>query len=127
MRGYHYSRVGKRRLSQQVYESQMRRTGRHYDSLAIAMRPFGGTRQLMYQGELLFPLIKEADMYGVTFYDIGQAEDVITDHNIFADWGLGIRWFSPIGPLRFEWGFPLNRDPLYHEPVVFEFSIGTPF
>lgn len=127
LRGYHYSRVGKRRLSQQVYESQMRRTGRHYDSLAIAMRPFGGTRQLMYQGELLFPLIKEADMYGVTFYDIGQAEDVITDHNIFADWGLGIRWFSPIGPLRFEWGFPLNRDPLYHEPVVFEFSIGTPF
>ena len=25
--------------------------------------------------------------------------------------GFGIRWFSPIGPLRFEWGFPFARKP----------------
>lgn len=88
---------------------------------------FGGTQQLMYQGELLFPLINEASMYGVAFYDVGQAEDVVTDNRFFSDVGFGIRWFSPIGPLRFEWGFPLNRDVDYHESVVFEFSIGTPF
>ena len=80
----------------------------------------------MYQGELLFPLIREAQMYGVAFYDAGQAEDVVSDSRVFADTGFGIRWFSPIGPLRFEWGFPLNRE-YSHEAVVFEFSIGTPF
>ncbi|HEV8322408.1 MAG TPA: BamA/TamA family outer membrane protein, partial [Myxococcota bacterium] len=42
--------------------------------------------------------------------------------------GFGIRWFSPIGPLRFEWGFPLKRDPLRSERrTEFEFTIGNFF
>ena len=40
--------------------------------------------------------------------------------------GAGIRWRSPIGPLRFEWGFPLR--PLDGErKQVFDFSIGSFF
>jgi outer membrane protein insertion porin family len=37
-----------------------------------------------------------------------------------------VRWFSPIGPLRFEWGFPINP----HEDerkAVFDFTIGSAF
>jgi arginine/lysine/ornithine decarboxylase len=41
--------------------------------------------------------------------------------------GFGFRWFSPIGPLRFEWGFPLRTLDAAPDPVVFEFSIGSPF
>jgi outer membrane protein insertion porin family len=41
-------------------------------------------------------------------------------------WGFGIRWFSPLGPLRFEWGFPFKRLP-YEESSVFEFTIGNFF
>ena len=40
--------------------------------------------------------------------------------------GFGIRWFSPLGPLRFEWGFPLNKLA-YEESSVFEFTIGNFF
>jgi outer membrane protein insertion porin family len=40
--------------------------------------------------------------------------------------GWGFRWFSPIGPLRFEWGVPLARLR-NEEPLVFEFSLGSPF
>ena len=40
--------------------------------------------------------------------------------------GFGIRWFSPLGPLRFEWGFPLKPLP-YEESSVFEFTIGNFF
>ncbi|MNL63994.1 Outer membrane protein assembly factor BamA [compost metagenome] len=64
---------------------------------------------------------------GVVFYDIGLADEIAKNENWFADVGFGIRWFSPIGPLRFEWGFPLDRDSDYNEASVFEFSIGTPF
>ena len=40
--------------------------------------------------------------------------------------GFGFRWISPIGPLRFEWGIPL--DAQYGEdPLVFEFTIGNFF
>ena len=40
--------------------------------------------------------------------------------------GFGIRWFSPLGPLRFEWGFQLNKLS-YEESSVFEFTIGNFF
>jgi outer membrane protein insertion porin family len=43
-----------------------------------------------------------------------------------ASWGFGIRWFSPLGPLRFEWGFPFNPLP-FEEHSVFEFTIGNFF
>jgi len=41
-----------------------------------------------------------------------------------ASWGLGFRWFSPIGPLRFEWGFPYNPQP-GEDSRLFEFTIGN--
>ena len=41
-------------------------------------------------------------------------------------YGFGIRWFSPLGPLRFEWGFPIAPLP-YEETSVFEFTIGNFF
>ena len=47
--------------------------------------------------------------------------------------GFGFRWQSPIGPLRFEWGFPLDRQRANtflrrgDDPVVFEFAIGNSF
>ncbi len=34
-------------------------------------------------------------------------------------YGAGLRWFSPLGPLRFEWGFPFDPLP-YEEDMVFE-------
>jgi len=40
--------------------------------------------------------------------------------------GFGFRWFSPIGPLRFEWGIPLDAQP-GEDPLVFEFTIGNFF
>ena len=36
------------------------------------------------------------------------------------DVGFGFRWFSPIGPLRFEWGIPLTRRP-EDDRILFEF------
>jgi len=125
LRGYRYGRVGRQVKSTKI-ENELKAIPGMTDIEEKSKRYYGGSQQLMYQGELLFPLIREAQMYGVAFYDVGQAEDTIIDERFFADTGFGIRWFSPIGPLRFEWGFPLNREYL-HEAVVFEFSIGTPF
>jgi outer membrane protein insertion porin family len=44
--------------------------------------------------------------------------------------GFGFRWFSPIGPLRFEWGIPLDavsNAQIREDPLVFEFTIGNFF
>ncbi len=129
LRGFRTYRVGRMVLSNKIRNDLIAKNPSMSasEATAQAMRFVGGSKQVMYQGELQFPLIKEAGIMAVGFYDIGAADDDITSSNLYSDVGFGIRWFSPIGPLRFEWGFPLNRDSTYHDPTVFEFSIGTPF
>lgn len=127
LRGFRSYRVGKQVRSQFVYDKEIAAGTSASEAEKRAYRYFGGTQQLMYQGELQFPMIKEAGIMGVMFYDIGAADNQLSSDKFYSDVGFGIRWFSPIGPLRFEWGFPLDRDPDYHENTVFEFSIGTPF
>jgi outer membrane protein insertion porin family len=46
---------------------------------------------------------------------------------MFTSVGFGFRWFSPVGPLRFEWGFPLNRRIDIDQSSLFEFTIGNFF
>lgn len=100
--------------------------------------------------EFEFPIIDKVGIRGVTFLDAGNAwnledqfckttpapqfSELVSPCFEFANsltrlrWasGAGIRWFSPLGPLRFEWGFPLNKLR-YEESSVFEFTIGNFF
>lgn len=90
------------------------------------LQPFGGEQQIFLQTELEFPLIQEAGIKGVVFFDVGEAEDEFEFDELRSDVGFGFRWFSPIGPLRFEWGFPIaKRDG--EKAVNFQFAIGSPF
>jgi len=129
LRGYRFFRVGKQVISNKIYNdaTTVAKYPNADDRRRYATRPFGGRQQLLYQMEFEFPLIAEAGIKGVTFYDAGQAEDEIADSSIYSDIGFGFRWFSPIGPLRFEWGFPLRKAESSPDSVVFEFSIGSPF
>jgi outer membrane protein insertion porin family len=90
----------------------------------------GGDTEFYANVELLIPLLKDAGLKGVLFYDIGNANDGIG--NIFkglrSSYGFGFRWFSPIGPLRLEYGIPLDpRLGIDDKGGRFEFSIGTFF
>jgi translocation and assembly module TamA len=42
-----------------------------------------------------------------TFYDAGNAFDT-RDFTFYSSVGAGLRWFSPIGPIRVDFGFPLK-------------------
>jgi outer membrane protein insertion porin family len=96
----------------------------------------GGNKQLLANLELEFPVLEKAGIRGVLFYDAGNAyatnERFFQDRQdklplgLFHSAGFGVRWFSPVGPLRFEWGIPLTKRP-EDEPVLFEFTIGNFF
>lgn len=88
----------------------------------------GGTKEAYFNFEYIFPLVKDLGLKGLVFYDTGNAWSDSQDY--FSDMrnsvGLGIRWFSPLGPLRLEWGKNLNpKDG--EGPSQFEFSIGNFF
>jgi len=84
----------------------------------------GGRSMLVLSTEVVFPLIKEAGMKGVVFFDTGNTWDGsyhIGDLRRTA--GAGIRWYSPIGPLRLEYGYVLDRKENESAGRI-EFSIG---
>lgn len=90
--------------------------------------PIGGSYEFLTLAELEYPIIKEAGLKWVTFYDLGNTwKELKADRLILRQgYGFGVRWFSPIGPLRFEWGFPIHAKAGEQSPV-FQFFIGPPF
>jgi len=86
----------------------------------------GGTSMLVFNFELVFPFIKDAGMKGVIFFDAGNTWDggyYLDD--LRQTVGLGLRWYSPIGPLRIEYGYVLNRKGLNDDAMGrWEFTIG---
>lgn len=100
MRGFNLEDIGVRRLA------------RNTNTDSVEAFNFGGLFSLLSTFELEHPLIKEAGLKWVVFYDTGNVwEQRIgqnDDYRLRADYGFGFRWFSPIGVLRFEFGFPVN-------------------
>jgi outer membrane protein insertion porin family len=118
---------------------------------ALGRLPLGGNLQVIFNSEVEFPLFKKIGISGVVFFDAGNAYnledrycsglqrknasisikfdpcfrplDSLTS-GLRRSVGFGFRWFSPIGPLRFEWGIPLDPQP-GEDPLVFEFTIGN--
>jgi outer membrane protein insertion porin family len=87
----------------------------------------GGNGLALVNVEYRFPIFGPVE--GVTFVDTG---------NVWADWrqidtsdflhsvGVGVRYVSPVGPLRLDVGYPLN--PIGdREGVVWFVSLGNPF
>ncbi len=77
------------------------------------------------QLEIEHPLAREAGLKWVIFIDAGDANKV-DQLNIKADYGFGFRWFSPIGVLRFEFGYPINPKGT-QSSSQFHFDIGQLF
>jgi outer membrane protein insertion porin family len=86
----------------------------------------GGENRLIFNLEYSFPLLPEMRLGGVTFLDAGNAFDDWDGLVLKYSTGLGIRWLSPIGPIRLEWAYLLN--PKEDDPTGrWEFTIGTFF
>ena len=84
----------------------------------------GGLTMLNFNADYIFPLIKNAGMKGVLFFDTGNSWESgyhIGDMRRTA--GVGVRWYSPIGPLRLEWGYVLDKKES-ESPSRWEFTIG---
>ena len=88
----------------------------------------GGNKELILNAEIEFPIFKEVGIKGVVFMDAGNSwgGDEFNPLDLRTSAGFGLRWNSPVGPLRFEWGFPL-KPRKGEDPSVFEFTIGNSF
>ena len=91
----------------------------------------GGSRQVLGTLELLFPfpgLEKERSIRFGTFLDagmVGEDYDYVFSE-LRASVGLSFSWYSPVGPLRLNMGWPINDKPGDKTEQV-QFTLGTVF
>jgi outer membrane protein insertion porin family len=92
----------------------------------------GGSRKLVLNAELLAPLpgmAQDRTIRVFTFADVGSAwgeSQRISADELRASVGLGLSWFSPVGPLKLSWAKPLRTLP-GDDTQTIQFQIGTGF
>jgi len=74
--------------------------------------PIGGEAITVGNAELTFP-IYEGLIKGAVFYDIGnvwrRAEEFMVGGNYKSGAGVGVRVKTPIGPVKLDYGYPLEK------------------
>ena len=89
--------------------------------------PIGALKMAVFNAELIYPLSKALGLKVAVFYDVGKGFDDWEDitplrHAV----GAGIRWYSPFGPIRIDWGYNLDRRKDRGEKSnVWDFAIGV--
>ncbi|HJQ82430.1 MAG TPA: outer membrane protein assembly factor BamA [Candidatus Binatia bacterium] len=95
----------------------------------ISTSPIGGSEEAIVNNEVIFPIVQGIGLKGVVFVDAGNAysadEGFSFDETRYSA-GAGVRWLSPVGPLRIELGQPFNTKP-HDEKSLILFSFGGPF
>jgi outer membrane protein insertion porin family len=90
----------------------------------------GGDKFVQFNVEALLPLGKKTGVIGVLFYDTGDVYDNyerIDFSSLRQSVGFGIRWYSPMGPLRIEYGYILNAEPGENTGGRWDFAMGYAF
>jgi outer membrane protein insertion porin family len=86
----------------------------------------GGTSEILGNVEYLIPLPFGLRLAG--FFDIGNvyADNTFDPRKLRSDVGAGVRWLSPFGPIRVDYGIKLDRKA--NEDIgAFQFSVGSAF
>ncbi|MFH2012934.1 MAG: outer membrane protein assembly factor BamA [Pseudomonadota bacterium] len=133
--GYAHGNQGKELpLAQRFFVGGIN-TVRGFESYSIGPKDpvtgdvIGGNKELIFNIEYIFPLFKEAGVKGLVFFDAGNAfneDEGYSLNGLRTSVGVGVRWYSPIGPLRLEWGFNLDPKP-GEKHSNWEFAIGVMF
>ncbi|WP_051261351.1 autotransporter assembly complex protein TamA [Desulfovibrio inopinatus] len=90
--------------------------------------PLGGRSLLEFSTEFRIRIMENVGI--VPFLDGGSAfesEMPLTDQAILFGAGLGVRVYTPIGPIRLDVATPLNRRPDIDDIVQFYISLGQAF
>jgi outer membrane protein insertion porin family len=92
--------------------------------------PVGGKQLFILNSEARFPLGIMKALGGVIFYDGGNVDSAINLHNLVSNYtntaGIGLRYATPIGPVRIDLGRNLNPVPGIN-PTQYYITIGQAF
>jgi translocation and assembly module TamA len=99
--------------------------GYAYRSLGPLVDGAVGSGNVLYtvSTELAHNIVKTIpDLWGAVFIDAGNAADTFNQLHPAVGMGVGVRWRSPVGPLRLDWAY--GRE--VHKTRI-HFSVGITF
>ncbi len=108
--------------------------GQEFDELGpkdpVSGNPVGGKAMALFNFEAVLPLLAAVpNLGGALFYDVGNVFANRSDLKL-ADLehalGLGVRYRTPLGPIRLELGWNLTDPERKGKPIVY-FTIGNIF
>lgn len=91
-------------------------------------KPIGGRSLLLYGIELRARI--NCKFGAVTFFEMGNvflSEFPKFNHKLLKSWGVGLRYFTAIGPLSLDIAFPLDRRPGIDKPFQVYLIVGQAF
>ncbi|MEZ5327407.1 MAG: outer membrane protein assembly factor BamA [Verrucomicrobiales bacterium] len=90
--------------------------------------PLGGGTSAYMTAELTVPIIEK--VRGALFYDVGFVNNDSFDFStgdVNSNFGVGLRLFLPVGPVRLDFGIPVQADEFNDSNGKFNFNIGYQF
>jgi len=90
----------------------------------------GGDKYVQFNSEIRFPLVEEAGVIGLVFVDAGDVyakDEAIDVGKLRMSAGYGVRWYSPMGPIRLENAYILDPKPGEPSGGRWEFTMGAAF
>lgn len=90
--------------------------------------PIGGSTLARFTVEYTFPIVEK--IRGALFYDIGfvnRGEYDFSTGDVNSNVGIGARLDLPIGPVRIDFGIPMQADEFNDSGGKFNFNIGYQF
>jgi outer membrane protein insertion porin family len=90
----------------------------------------GGRAQFYTNFETIFPISKSVGVFGVAFFDAGNVWRDYTrvdPGDLYKSIGAGLRWYSPMGLIRVEYGYGLDAQRQHLNPSQIGFSMGQTF
>jgi outer membrane protein insertion porin family len=101
-----------------------------YNNTLGIYQPTGGSSKAVFNAEYTMPIPgagADKTLRFFTFFDAGNVYNGVPDvTDLRYSYGIGIAWISPLGPLKFSYGIPLNTTANDHIQN-FQFQIGTTF
>ncbi len=90
----------------------------------------GGVQELLFSVDYIIPIVSDLNLKGVVFFEAGNAfndgQNPSFD-DLRTDVGFGVRWISPLGPLRLDLGFPLGSTLPGEDSFEIQFTVGSLF
>jgi len=89
----------------------------------------GGLAMFFTNIETIYPISKSNGIWGLVFFDAGNswASHTEMDWSLYKSVGAGLRWYSPMGLIRVEYGYGLDAEANNLWPHQIGFSMGQSF